>query len=41
MDNALEFFGKALWFIFGFGAGTAVMYFGPLIIEWIDERSNG
>ena len=40
MDGALEFFGRAIYAVIGFGIGAAVMYFGPLIVEWIDERSK-
>lgn len=38
--DTLTFFGNVLWFIFGVGFGTAIMYFGPLIIEKIDERTE-
>lgn len=36
----MDTIGQVIYITIGFAIGAAVMYFGPLIVEWIDERSN-
>lgn len=36
--DALEFFGHVLFFTLGFSCGAAMLYFGTLIVEWIDTK---
>lgn len=39
--DGLTFIGHMLYFVLGFGLGAAVLYFGTLIVEWIDDRKVG
>jgi hypothetical protein len=39
--GALEFLEHCMWFTIGFMLGAAVLYFGTLIVEWIDDRKVG
>lgn len=38
--QALEFFGHAIYLVVGVILGATFMYFGPLLVEWIDERKR-
>ena len=36
----LDIFGKIIYFMLGLGIGVAIMYFGPIIVEMIDEAKE-
>lgn len=39
--DGLTFIGHGIFFTIGFMLGAAVLYFGTLIVEWIDDRKVG